>query len=430
MQIKNFFKPFCLTNRNESMQFYMVKVALLTSIISGFVFLFIDMMFFDIFPDIVFNLALGLTLIFLLLTFAHCKNLYSNNFISRIASLFILFMLCAIWFIAGGYHHTVVLLFLALLIFRLVTSDINPVLALITILAVKFGLFAINQIFPNIIVIPLNDFQVKAWFVLNTIIGFSVCTYFIFELKMQYKIQVKRAEVANTELKKINYLKDGLFAIIAHDLKGPMNNMQAVISMLKEDIEENSQNSQLIDILAKRVDNTAEVLNNLLLWSKSQLHGLEINNTEIQLSDFFTQLKLFQQSFADRKSINIITSCEPDIKLNTDVDILHTLLRNLLANAIKFSHQNSQIELNAMRINESSVKIEVKDSGVGMSEETLKNLFIPKHTKSYGTSKEEGVGLGMLIVDEYAQHIGAKLTVESTPGTGTSIGLIFNNLTY
>jgi len=372
-----------------------------------------------------FAILLAITFIVPFIYLALIKSWIHPQKIALLSSLLIAIPIFDAWNSYGGYKGSVPLLMVPLLIYWLVTNRFNRVIIVGFVLLVC-GLFLTKELLYPPSLKNLSGDQLLYWFIANLVIAVVVTGYFIDVLIKSHEEKEDKLSAANEELEKVNHLKNGLFAIIAHDLKGPINNMKSVVEILMDEQETEGQSKAILQLLSKRMDNTVNTLNEMLNWSKAQLHGVSIVKRKIKLRDFLQSLVDFKQGQADEKAITINLECDEHVYINTDENILHGIIRNLIGNSIKYSHRNSKISIDVVLSGNSKLIINVSDQGVGMSDEIVSSLFFPKHIKSYGTHKEEGVGLGMLIVKEYAEHLGVEINVASQVGEGTTIGIVFN----
>lgn len=223
------------------------------------------------------------------------------------------------------------------------------------------------------------------------------------------------------ELKELNVSKDKFFSIIAHDLKNPFNVLVSYTSILKTDLEifTGDELKKIISDLNQASENGFNLLQNLLVWTRSQTNRIRVFKTCFVLSEIFEQVKTLAELNLNAKNQKLILECEPDKLVFADKDMIATVVRNLVFNAIKFSNKGSEIVLKAGYYN-STAKIEVIDSGIGIPEENIGKLFvIDKNTTTEGTEGETGTGLGLVICREFIEKNDGLIRVESTLGKGS-----------
>lgn len=235
-------------------------------------------------------------------------------------------------------------------------------------------------------------------------------------------------EEKNTILEEINATKDKFLNIIAHDLINPFNILIGFSELLVESFDEgddiDEQKSYARNI-HQNINKTYRLLENLLLWARSQKNAIEFNLAEENLYLLSEEVIDVLKPAAEKKSINIINHIHEKATVRADRNMLSTMLRNLLSNAIKFTPRDGKILLIVNTVIESDrnryVKISIKDSGRGMSQEMRASLFsLSKSISTKGTENEEGTGLGLILCKEFAEKHGGEIHVESEPGKGSN----------
>jgi signal transduction histidine kinase len=229
-----------------------------------------------------------------------------------------------------------------------------------------------------------------------------------------------------TELHELNVSKDKFFSIIAHDLKNPFNVLVSYTGILKTDLELFSPEElkQIISDLNEASENGYNLLQNLLLWTRSQTNRIHILKSNFILADVFKDVKaLAELNLADKEQ-TLSMDIEPNLSVYADKDMIAVVLRNLVFNAIKFSVKGSAIYLKASQTG-SNVRVDVIDSGIGIAEESMKKLFaIDKNTMIQGTEGETGTGLGLVLCKEFVEKNDGRIWVESKLGEGSVFSFI------
>ncbi len=223
------------------------------------------------------------------------------------------------------------------------------------------------------------------------------------------------------ELKELNHTKDRFFSIVAHDLKSPFQGLLGYLQILTTEysnlLEEEKQ------LFIKHIDelsrNTFSLLENLLEWSRIQTGRISFNPTNFDLlQDLQLTISLLTQA-AINKQINFEISIGNKIAVKADKNMLSTVVRNLIFNAIKFTNTGGKITLAAKAEND-FVEISVTDTGVGIRQDTLEKLFkIDENVSTKGTANELGTGLGLLLCKELIEKNEGKIRVESEVGVGS-----------
>lgn len=216
--------------------------------------------------------------------------------------------------------------------------------------------------------------------------------------------------------------KDKFFSIIAHDLKGPIGNLNSFFELLidHEDNLEKDQLDQLLLQCKNLAESTYELLDNLLLWAQLQKNELLLQPSPICLHELTAKsIRLFQVPAAE-KSITIENDICPDLILNIDKNMINTVIRNLLNNAIKFTPNQGKIKLSC-QVEGDNIQVQVCDSGIGMSAAKSESLFkeVTTRNSTLGTAGEKGTGLGLLICKDFVEKHGGKIWVESEVGKGS-----------
>ncbi len=216
--------------------------------------------------------------------------------------------------------------------------------------------------------------------------------------------------------------KDKFLAIIAHDLKNPFNSMLGFTELLRKhvaryDKEKIEKISELLYFAAK---NGFTLLENLLQWSRNQNGTIHFNPQNILLNTIIDRNLNLLRSNAEQKQINLLSSCSENISLFADENMLDTVIRNLLTNAIKFTQQNGVVYINVTHKSQFA-EIEVIDNGIGISAEDMKKLFrIDENISKPGTGGEKGTGLGLILCKEFVERNKGKISVESAVNQGST----------
>ncbi|MEA5257696.1 ATP-binding protein [Arcicella aquatica] len=225
-----------------------------------------------------------------------------------------------------------------------------------------------------------------------------------------------------------NDVKNKIFSIIAHDLRGPIASLQSFFVIIEEDYYDDIP-EDLKEILNQLKTDNAQVstiLDNLLNWAKTQMAELKPKIQTVNIHDIVEENINLLQRIAEVKEIVLINEVSAQLKASSDIEMTKIVMRNLIQNAIKFTKARGTIKIQAKYSGE-NVEIVVIDSGVGMNEEKLKTLFNLKSNKStYGTNKEKGTGLGLVLCNDFIKICGGKLKVESELNVGTTITVTLN----
>jgi PAS domain S-box-containing protein len=237
-------------------------------------------------------------------------------------------------------------------------------------------------------------------------------------------------EKSEKEYRELNAMKDKFFSIISHDLKNPFSNIIGLTDLALDNPEDNTLEDLMgyVKIINSSATQAFELLQNLLDWSRSQSGAISPILVHHDLYDIVSKSVDNVINMADAKKIIIENYVNSDQWIVCDFDMIYTVLRNLLTNAIKFSHEGSKIEVSSEVIGKHTV-LSVKDFGVGMSDEFKDRVFdITNNVSSPGTNNEKGTGLGLVLVNDFVKQNNGELTFESALGKGTTFSIKLPNL--
>lgn len=230
----------------------------------------------------------------------------------------------------------------------------------------------------------------------------------------------------NEELGILNAEKDRFFSIIAHDLRTPFNGMLGMTDIMANNIELLSKEEivKFAHLMKTSADNLFKLLNNLLEWSMMQGGITEFKPAGFSLNPAITDIVNIFSDTAKLKNIELRDDTNEVLIVEADKNMIDTILRNLVSNAIKFTKRGGSISISARKV-EQGVEVCVKDTGIGMKEEMVSNLFrIDKKTARPGTEKEPGTALGLLLCKEFADKHCSTLVVKSVEGEGSEFSFV------
>lgn len=224
------------------------------------------------------------------------------------------------------------------------------------------------------------------------------------------------------ELKKINLTKDKFFSIIAHDLKGPMGGFTGMTELLAEHMKNMTMDEiqQYLGMLRDSSNNLFQLLENLLQWARLQQHEISFNPESIHLQSIVNENVKLIEEFARHKGIKINMDIPASINVFADKNMLQTILRNHISNALKFTPVGGNVMLTANVPDDKYVEISVTDSGIGMTPEMIDSLFsLDARNGRPGTDGEPSTGLGLLLCKEFVEKHGGTIRVESKIDKGS-----------
>lgn len=235
--------------------------------------------------------------------------------------------------------------------------------------------------------------------------------------------EVLKSKHQAEELQKLNQLKDRIFSIMAHDLRGPLLNLSEVLKMTADDTISIEEFKFLSPTLAKDITYTTDLLENILHWSRSQLKGYSINKEVFDLKKLITSEISYHYKAALNKKIEIIQSIPEELTAYADLLMMQIVIRNLIANAIKFCHANCQIIISKVPCDPAYIGLRIEDNGVGISQENIQRIFNGENVSSRGTQNEKGTGIGLMVCWEFMDRNDGSIHIESELGKGTAFNL-------
>lgn len=241
------------------------------------------------------------------------------------------------------------------------------------------------------------------------------------ELEARVNAVLKLSESYKT-IKKLNFTKDKLFNIIAHDLRNPFNSILGLSDLLIQNIEkyDKEEIKRFVKTINDEGRNTFKLLENLLAWARSQQDNIPFNPQEHKLYNLAYETYILVNHAASKKQITINLDILHDISFEADSEMIKTVIRNLVSNAIKYTPENGLINILGEQVG-NTIIIQISDTGTGMNEQTLKSLFRIGETKSQeGTNGEQGTGFGLLLCKEFVDKHNGTIQVESELNKGSN----------
>ena len=234
----------------------------------------------------------------------------------------------------------------------------------------------------------------------------------------------------DNELRELNSMKDKFFSIMAHDLKNPLSVLNLTTDNLLKEFNK-LKKAEIKDYLIDLNDHSRNIyrlLDNLMIWSRIQRKIIKFTPDILPLKFLVeNSISIFEVE-AKAKRIKIKKKSIPDIKLYSDSFLLGTILNNFISNAIKYSHPEQSIEVST-KISPKTLEIIVKDSGLGMDDKTIENLYIIDRQRSMpGTLDEEGTGLGLIVSKDFSDLMSGKIEIDTKFGKGSTFKLIIPNV--
>lgn len=257
----------------------------------------------------------------------------------------------------------------------------------------------------------------------------SILSLLIYYFYQARRSSNKQLSYQNKELEKQSKIKDDFYAIISHDLRSPFTGLIGLSSVIKDEAEslEKHEVKQYGEMIHQASSQTFELLEKLLDWTKAQTSKMVAKPSQFDLHECITACVELYRAVSQDKGINLKVEGYKGLLVTTDRSMFETILRNLLSNALKFTPENGTIEVDYQSTHK-GFEIKVKDSGVGIPQDKLKNLFnINVNTSTKGTKNEKGTGLGLPLCKRLAELNYGSIIVHSTENKGTTFILSLPN---
>lgn len=244
------------------------------------------------------------------------------------------------------------------------------------------------------------------------------------------KNREQRLIQSENELKNSIEMQTKFFSVLAHDLRGPLGSHNNILDLLYEQYDETSEETRksFIGSLQESSHNLYALLENLLKWSMSNAGKIDVQPVEFDLLEVYNNLTNGFDKQAKTKGVRLKCELNTATKVFADVNLFETILRNLISNAIKFTPENGEVVISAERENKSGelfYVVKVTDTGIGIDEKRIANMFRVDKTKSTsGTANETGSGFGLILCQELAHKMGTTIQVESVSGKGSTFSFL------
>ncbi|WP_020404752.1 tetratricopeptide repeat protein [Gracilimonas tropica] len=229
---------------------------------------------------------------------------------------------------------------------------------------------------------------------------------------------LKEIEAQRDELADINKAKDKVFAVVSHDLRSPLTSVQGVIELIREDILKGDELKRLLDGIEASVRENVNVIEDLLAWAKDQLSGFDLDLKPVEIRPLIDDVITTQSFLAIQKQIDLQSNLNGQTVI-ADANAIRVIFRNLISNAIKYTEEGGNIDVQAQE-KEGKIIISVKDDGVGIPESSMQKIFNSNSWTRTGTGKEKGSGFGLSMTKEFVEKMNGRIWFESEEGEGTT----------
>ena len=294
---------------------------------------------------------------------------------------------------------------------RVEFADIPELVAICTDESSMSGEFRVNNRVFRVTTININEESLASE---GRLISISDVT----ALKKNEEILVNN----RNELSELNSSKDKLFSIIAHDLKNPFFGIIGLSDMVIEDFDEmeDAEKKDLVKEINQSAKETYRMLENLLDWARQQTGSVVFDPVDLNINELISVTVESLRGQAAVKRLTLETDLAPVLMVHADENMIRTVLRNLITNAIKFSNPGGGISIGS-ELSQNQAMVAISDEGVGISETDASRLFrIDTTVKSLGTMGEKGTGLGLVLCHEFIQKNGGTISVRRNSGAGTT----------
>ncbi|NOT75113.1 MAG: hypothetical protein HOP08_09315 [Cyclobacteriaceae bacterium] len=304
----------------------------------------------------------------------------------------------------------------------------------------KIILLGVLAAFPFILteIIQNSRFFYPKHFEFMYLVELGLLAFLLFQVYLlanHYGKAYRNLESLNLNLEKIvtertsqlttaNTVKDRLLSVMSHDIKSPLNSLRGILQIYNKGSISQQEFGHFAQHIENDLSKTNLLVENIVFWTASQLKGVVVKKEKFNLGLLTEEIVQLFQTMSASKQITLNHNVPNDFMIISDRNILNFVIRNMIANAVKFSFEGGEVNIIVSRSNE-GLLIQIKDKGVGMNEITLASLLRPDRTMSTsGTSNEKGTGLGLALCLEYLQKLGGQLSVESIEGKGSMFSIV------
>jgi signal transduction histidine kinase len=266
------------------------------------------------------------------------------------------------------------------------------------------------------------------FFGLIFLVGLFLLLYIIFKAKSNIKeLKILQVEIKNKNknLEFFNKQKDYILATVAHDLRGPVGNINTITSLISSDETLNEEKKTLLNLINQSVDLSMSIINNLVDAINVDRQNVLLKEDKIVLSETIDTVLNMQTDNLKKKNISVQLNFFPGLEIIGDNNFIIRVMFNLISNAIKFSNINTEIKIETSLFDKNNVMIKIKDHGIGIDSDKLETVFEPFTPASRrGTLGEKSIGLGLSICKKIIELHNGKIWVESTPNIGSEFFII------
>ncbi|MEO5977886.1 MAG: sensor histidine kinase [Chryseolinea sp.] len=238
-------------------------------------------------------------------------------------------------------------------------------------------------------------------------------------LEMEVRLRTFEIQQQNLQLEEVNKVKDKLFSVVSHDIKGPLSSLHLTLNLAKADALSLEEFQHISAELDMRLGETTEFIDNLLQWAKLQMRGETFEPDRVDLGLLAAESIRLLAHECRQKNITVINHLQGSLDAYADINMIRSVMRNLLTNAAKFTPAYGSITLNAYRV-DNRIIISIADTGIGIPKTHIDLLFTLNSITTEGTQSEKGTGLGLLLSKEFVEKNNGKIWVETVVNKGTT----------
>ncbi len=387
------------------------------------------MLMFGIGMSVIFNFFFGtrrllllMLVVCVLLSFIYYISRYKRRHLIGILSFQILseLLLIVYFFYNAGLDGPGLLLCMVSLVITItITPGKQQWLWCAVNIFVSLALLFMDLVYPNLVIHAYQHETVRHLdFAFSYVICTAIVLFVILYVRAAYHQEKRKVQRKAMALAESDATKNKLLSILAHDLKEPLSSIQNFLELLTAYEMDDPDRKRMEQELFKRTRNASQILVNVLSWTKNQMDGAHVNLKPLNLRDILIPSIQILKSMAAEKGISIREHIKAHSCVSGDPDMLQLVIRNLCTNAIKFTNSGGIITISSEEEQQQGI-ITVSDTGTGIPMTKQADLFSLSASSTYGTGKEKGTGLGLVLCKEFMEAQGGAIGFSSIAGEGS-----------
>jgi signal transduction histidine kinase len=350
-------------------------------------------------------------------------------FVSKVWNMLFLTLIIQVLVIQTGIDSYVFIYFIPLLMGNLFIFQGKEAKAGYIILTIDAILMINSMLFLNDITpLPKMDPKLAAMDGFMNLVGVSaICiaeTYFIVKvtdgIHRKLVLRTRALNLKNEQLMSTLYTRDRMMSVLSHDLRSPIASLDSAADILQTDGIEPEMQRAILGQFKGRTSSVLDLIDKLLLWTRAQTNNIEYTEREILLTEIEDVITNICSLTSTEKNVKFQVNfgSSPNAKFIGDMDMIETVFRNLISNAVKYSKENGEVQITAQQTPHGWC-FRVIDFGVGMSQEFLNKMNSGEVLSTRGTKNEIGHGLGLQLVNDFLKKHGSHLSVSTLEGRGS-----------